>query len=116
MTSLNYRAADLSDVPAMARLRALEWETEAYWTGRISGYLRREVNPQLSLQARAIYVALDGVALVGFAAGHLTRRYGCEGELEWINVAPERRGAGVAAGLLRTLAAWFVEQGVHRVC
>jgi len=54
--------------------------------------------------------------LVGFVAGHLTRRYGCQGELEWINVLPERRGAGIASELLRLLAGWFVEQKAFRVC
>jgi ribosomal protein S18 acetylase RimI-like enzyme len=36
--------------------------------------------------------------------------------LEWINVIPERRGAGVASELLRLLAGWFVEQKAFRVC
>jgi len=53
---------------------------------------------------------------VGFIAGHLRRRYGCDGELEWINVVPECRGTGIASGLLRLLAAWFVEQEASRIC
>jgi len=49
-------------------------------------------------------------------AGHLTRRHGCDGELQWINVIPERRGSGIASELLRLLAGWFVEQKAFRIC
>jgi ribosomal protein S18 acetylase RimI-like enzyme len=54
--------------------------------------------------------------VVGFIAGHLTLRHGCAGELEWINVAAERRGSGIAPELLRQLAGWFVEQKAFRIC
>jgi ribosomal protein S18 acetylase RimI-like enzyme len=65
---------------------------------------------------RVIYVALEGDSLVGFVAGHLTRRYACDGELEWINVVPERRGSEIAPQLLRLLAAWFAEHEASRIC
>jgi ribosomal protein S18 acetylase RimI-like enzyme len=100
----------------MARIRAAEWETEAYWKVRIARYLNHELHPQQAFLPRVSYVALDGESLVGFIAGHLTRRHGCDGEVEWINVAPERRGSGVASELLRLLAAWFVEQNASRIC
>lgn len=54
--------------------------------------------------------------MVGLVAGHLTRRHACDGELEWINVIPERRGGGIASALLRKLAAWFAEQKASRIC
>jgi hypothetical protein len=38
---------------------------------------------------RVSYVAFEQGLIVGFIAGHLTRRYGCDGELEWINVSPQ---------------------------
>src|SRR5207249_1752092 len=57
-----------------------------------------------------------GGRLVGFIAGHLTRRFGCDGELQWINVIPERRGSGVADELLRRLAGWFAQQNASRIC
>jgi ribosomal protein S18 acetylase RimI-like enzyme len=116
MQTVRYRLTEKSDVPAMARIRAAEWETEEYWRGRISNYLDGELHPQQALISRVSYVALEGESLVGFIAGHLTRRYGCDGELEWINVVPERRGTAVASELLRLLAAWFVEQKASRVC
>jgi ribosomal protein S18 acetylase RimI-like enzyme len=100
----------------MAAIRAAEWETEEYWRLRISRYLSGESHPQHALLPRVSYVALEGASLVGFAAGHLTRRYGCDGELEWINVAAQCRGTGIASELLRWMAAWFVEQKALRVC
>jgi len=57
---------------------------------RISGYLEGGIHPQRALPSRTCYVAVEQSSVVGFVAGHLTRRYGCEGELEWINVIPER--------------------------
>ena|SRR5207302_7689694 len=113
---VHYRQAGKSNVPAMARIRAGEWGTEEYWRVRISRYLDRELHPQQALLPRVIYVALEGDSLVGFIAGHLTRRYACDGELEWINVIRERRGSVVASELLRLLAAWFAKQKASRIC
>jgi GNAT superfamily N-acetyltransferase len=114
--SVHYRQADKSDIPGMACIRAREWETEEFWRIRISGYMDRELHPRQALMPRVVYVALEDDSLVGFIAGHLTRRYACDGELEWINVIRERRGSGVASELLRLLAAWFVEQKASRIC
>jgi ribosomal protein S18 acetylase RimI-like enzyme len=114
--SVSLRPARENDVPAMAAIRAREWETEAYWTARIRRYLRGEHSPQQALAARAAFVATDRDAVVGFVSGHRTRRYGCDGELQWINVIEERRGHGIAGKLLQQMAAWFVKQGVLRVC
>ncbi len=115
-SAMLYRPSQADDVPAMARIRAREWGDFEYWVTRISGYLEGEIHPQRALPSRACYVAVEQSSVVGFVAGHLTRRYGCEGELEWINVSPERRGAGIAAELLRLLAGWFVEHKALRVC
>jgi ribosomal protein S18 acetylase RimI-like enzyme len=100
----------------MARIRAAGREEEEYWRLRIARYLHGEHHPQHALMPRVGYVALEGDSLAGFVAGHLTRRYACEGELEWINVVPEHRRSGVASELLRRLAAWFVEQAASRIC
>ena len=83
---------------------------------RIAGYLNRELHPQHALMPRIIYVAQSGNALLGLVAGHLTRRFGCDGELEWINVVPEYRRGRIATDLLRLLAEWFGEQNASRVC
>src|SRR5689334_11037592 len=100
----------------MARLRASVRGDEEYWTERISGYLQGTHNPQRALPERISYVAVEADVVAGFVAGHLTKRYGCDGELQWINVAAEYRGRGVADELLRLLAGWFVERDARRVC
>lgn len=111
-----YRAAEPSDIPGMARLRSSKRGTSEYWTDRITGYFDGEHNPQHALAFRMGFVARDGEAVVGFIAGHLTRRYGCDGELQWIYVDPDRRGIGIASELLRMLAKWFVEQNAFKIC
>src|SRR5437870_4357210 len=112
---IEYRQAVPSDIPAMARLRGSEEEGGAS-EERMARYLAGEHHPQHALMPRVLYVALEGDAVVGYIAGHLTRRYGCDGELQWIYVIPERRGSGVASELLCRLAAWFVEQKASRIC
>jgi ribosomal protein S18 acetylase RimI-like enzyme len=114
--TIQYRLADHSDIPAMARVRAQDWGDEEYWKGRISRYMDCEEHPRHALMPRVVYVGLADDALVGLIAGHLTRRHACDGELEWISVIPERRRSGVASELLRLLAAWFVVQKASRIC
>ncbi len=116
MGIVHYREAVKSDIAAMARIRAADWETEEYWMTRITGYMDRELHPQKALMARVVFVAMENNFLVGYIAGHLTRRYNCDGELEWINVIRDRRGNGVASELLRLLAEWFARQKASRVC
>jgi len=111
-----YREAHRTDVQEMGRIRAVEWGDEEYWQKRIVGYMECAIDPQKALQQRVVYVAVEDDAVVGFVAGHLTRRFECDGELEWINVAAAKRGSGIAAELLRRLAAWFVEQKALKVC
>src|SRR5438132_2495483 len=74
MPTIAYREADLADVSALARIRTAEWGTEQYWQDRIGGYMRGEVHPQQSLLPRIVLVAAEEMMLVGFIAGHLTRR------------------------------------------
>lgn len=116
MAAIQYREASHQDVPALARIRAAEWETKEYWQKRITGYLDRTHHPQHALQPRIIYLAQEDDNVIGFVAGHLTRRFECEGELEWINVVKERRGRDIAATLLRHLAEWFASRNALRVC
>ena len=100
----------------MARVRSAEWGIEDVWRVTISRYLNHEHHPRQALAPRVGYVAQEGDALVGFAAGHLTRRFACDGELQWINVIPECRGKSVASELLRLLAEWFVAQNALKIC
>lgn len=113
---MDYRLAGPADVAAMATIRAAEWETEAYWQRRLAAYMDGTLDPQKALKPRVTYVAVHNGEVVGFVSGHLTQRFACAGELEFINVVPAHRGSGVAAELLRCVARWFVEQSALRVC
>ncbi|MFY9825734.1 MAG: GNAT family N-acetyltransferase [Thermoanaerobaculia bacterium] len=114
--SLEYRPATEADINAMAELRASDWGSVPYWQARIHGYWAGELHPHQALKPRALFVAMDGDVLAGFIAGHLTRRYRCHGELEWISIAKEQRRKGVASELLRLLAAWFDQHLAKRIC
>jgi len=116
MGAIEYREATKPDIAGMARLRALDWENEAFWTPRIEGYMKGTHHPQRALAPRVTYVAMDNGTLAGFIAGHLTQRFGCAGELQWITVAPECRRKGIASELIRLLAGWFVARKAARVC
>jgi len=83
---------------------------------RISRYLKGEHYPQHALPARAAFVAMIEGQLAGFVAGHQTHRFGCDGELQWIDVVEQRRGLGIAYRLIATIGNWFAEQGANRVC
>jgi GNAT superfamily N-acetyltransferase len=63
-----------------------------------------------------MWMAEEGEIPIGYVAGHLTRRFDCEGELQWIYVVPEHRRAHVASELLRLVAKWFLEQDARRIC
>jgi ribosomal protein S18 acetylase RimI-like enzyme len=111
-----YRPATLRDVSAMAQLRSEHWGNAPDWEHRIASYLSGEMHPRHALLPRVAIVAEQNDEIIGFIAGHLTRRYKCQGELVWINVAEPQRGQGVASELLRSLAEWFVENDARRVC
>lgn len=114
--AVRYRRARRSDIPAMAEIRAGDWGTEDYWRERMLQYLTRRLDPREALSPRTCFVSLDGDRVVGLVAGHLTRRFGCDGELEWISVRPAYRGRGVALELLRRLGKWFVAHHARGVC
>jgi GNAT superfamily N-acetyltransferase len=110
------RAIEQADIPLAAAIRARGWKTEAFWIDRIGRYLKGEHNPQQALEPRAMFVAVYEDHLAGFVAGHRTRRFGCDGELQWIDVIEERRGLGIATKLIAQMGTWFVEQGAYRIC
>jgi GNAT superfamily N-acetyltransferase len=110
------RPAEPRDIPAMAVLRSYHWETAAFWEPRVQHYLFGEHSPQKALPQRAAFVAEEDSAVIGFVAGHLTRRYQCDGELQWINMAPNHRGRGIAGSLLVNMAQWFAQQNARRIC
>jgi ribosomal protein S18 acetylase RimI-like enzyme len=111
-----YRRASLEDVAGMAEVRAGDWGSEEFWRERIAKYLAGESHPQRALAPRVAFVCVDAERVVGLIAGHLTRRFNCAGELQWISVRPEFRGRGIASQLFLLLADWFAAQGALRVC
>jgi GNAT superfamily N-acetyltransferase len=115
MSTRQYRQATEADLPFIAHILA-DWQSGEYWNRRVSGYYHKELHPQQALLPRVIYVAIASGSLVGFIAGHLTERFGCDGELQWINVIPGFRKTGIAIELLHLLARWFVEQNALFIC
>ena len=114
--AITFRQASLEDVSAMAEIRARYAYTVGYWQTRIQGYLTGEHSPQKALAERVAFVAVEDSTVVGFLAGHSTRRFDCDGELEWIDVIAERQRRGIAGEMMALLAAWFIEQTTFRVC
>lgn len=113
---MQFREANKLDIPALSRIRAEKWGTEEYWNNRILGYINCELNPQQALVPRMIYVSSEDKWIVGFIAGHLTTRFACNGELQWINVIPEYQEKGIATDLLKLLTKWFIENEATCIC
>jgi ribosomal protein S18 acetylase RimI-like enzyme len=113
---VQYRRVRLSDIPAMAKIRAADWGNQDYWTERIHKYLTHELYPKEALRPRVAFIGIDGEHISGLIEGHLTRRFGCEGELEWISIRSDYRNRGIASHLFRLLAEWFAAHDVRRVC
>jgi GNAT superfamily N-acetyltransferase len=82
----------------------------------MAAYLAGAHHPQQARGPRVAFLAEVGGAAVGYVAGHLTRRFGCDAEVQYLYVAPPLRRTGVAAALLWHLAAWFVQNGAAFVC
>jgi ribosomal protein S18 acetylase RimI-like enzyme len=111
-----YRPIRESDVPQLAVIRAADWGDEEYWRQRISQYLSGDANPKDAQCSRTSFVCAHGQDLVGFIAGHLTRRFNCNGELQWISVRQDYRRRGIGAKLLGCMAEWFVAHHAYRIC
>jgi GNAT superfamily N-acetyltransferase len=112
---IQYRQAERSDIPHMFRIWAIEKSEGGTSEERMTAYFDGQLHPQHALLPRVVYVAYGG-ALLGYIAGHLTRRFGCDGELEWLYVTPEWRRKGIATELLRCLVEWFKHQDASQVC
>lgn len=113
MTKIIYTRATLADVP---RLVGLPREGEAGGDPRMAQYFSGGQHPRFALEPRAMWMATAGEAAIGYVAGHLSRRFDCEGELQWIYVVADHRRNHVASELLRLMAAWFVEHDARRIC
>ena len=109
------RVATPDDVAGMAQCR-LEDPAAGPADSRMTAYMEGTHHPQQALEPRVVLTAVADHRIVGYIAGHLTRRYECEGELQYLYVAPRYRRSGVPAQLFARLAAWFGAQGARRIC
>src|SRR2546422_9146006 len=79
LTAVQYRQATTADVPGMAQCRLAD-PAAGVADPRMAAHLDGHHHPQQALPPRVAFVALVGTAVVGYIAGHLTRRYQCDGE------------------------------------
>lgn len=115
MPMVRYRKALIADAPALSRLHGEDESCGAdeYLMAR---YMAGEHHPEMALHSRTVLVATANDAPIGYIAGHLTLRFGCHGEIQWIYVAREHRDGHVAKQLLRLQSRWFVQHRAFRVC
>lgn len=113
--AIHYRQASLADVASMADCRRSD-PAAGPADARMAAYFQGAHHPQHALLPRVGFVAEERGRVVGYIAGHQTTRFDCDGEVQYLFVAPDHRQRGVASGLLRALAAWFQARGIARVC
>ena len=114
-TEVGFRKAVPADIPALVRIHR-QGDAGGDSESRMVRYLEGEHHPQQALLPPVMWLAAEGDSPIGYAAGHLTHRFGCDAELQWIYVIPERRRDRVASKLLRLMAEWFLEHEARRVC
>lgn len=116
MTDFVYREAVERDIPKIAEIRAVYSGSSEYWIDRITNYYSGNLNPQKALPKRVIYVAAINNNIIAFIAGHLSTRYDCTGELQWIDTLEKYRAKGIATSLFRILGKWFIENKAYKIC
>lgn len=104
--------ATKDDISFLASLRGGGEELEH----NMLGYLEGSYSPRFALEDRAVFVAWVGNERAGYIAGHRSTRLGCEGELQWLNVAEQFRGKGVADALVQKVVDWFLANSMFKVC
>lgn len=114
---IHIEPATLNDLPALCRLRAEYQGHLLEWEPRIAAYIIGQLTPAFGLEPRAVFVAVDEHNdVVGFIAGHLSKRFHCDGEIYWLNVQADRRGQRIADLLLSALFGWFAQHNAHKLC
>lgn len=109
---INVRMATASDIGNLASLRGGGETLEQ----RMLGFLNGTYSPSYALESRVVWVAEVDGEFAGYTAGQATTRYGCDGELQWMNVEERFRGTGVADALIRKLISWFIAEQLTKVC
>lgn len=83
---------------------------------RWKAYIRKEHHPRDAKAPRIVYVTIVNREIVGFIAGHLTERFGLDGELQSVYILPEHQGRGLGTQLVIALAKWFKKWDAKEVC
>ncbi|MBA4293072.1 hypothetical protein C0431_08880 [bacterium] len=104
--------AQPEDTQFLASLRSGGYQLEQ----TMLGYLEGSYSPRFAQGDRAVFVAWFETQRAGYVAGHRTTRFGCEGELQWLNVAEAFRGKGVADALIQRVLDWFLSNSIFKVC
>lgn len=113
LEDVELREATSSDVPAMVHCRQRDGEDA---DSRMTAYLEGRHHPHEALLPRVAFAAFSGADVVGYIAGHRTRRFGYDGEVQYLYVGSAYRRQGIASALLKMLAGWFAREGIERVC
>jgi GNAT superfamily N-acetyltransferase len=112
---IHLRVATSADAGAMAQCR-LSDPAAGPADPRVAAYFNGLHHPHRALPPRIGFMALDAEHVIGYTAGHLTTRFGYQGELQYLFVALEYRRRGVATTLVQRLAEWFRKHDATRVC
>ena len=126
LSTIEFREAGVEDVPAIAQVKSdtlrecglagPEFYDLERLRNRWDGYMRGLHHPREALKPRIAFAALAGERMAGYIAGHFSRRYGTEGELESVYVRKEHQRLGIGTSLLELLANWFSAEGRRSVC
>ena len=84
-SEVEIREATSADVPSMTECRAADVAAGPA-DARMGAYLEGKHHPQKALMERTGYVATAAGAVIGYAAGHRTTRFDCNGELQYSSV------------------------------
>ena len=103
-----------ADIPLLVACRMRD--VRAGVDERMGAYFEGHHHPQKALAKRVGFLEIADEVVAGYVAGHMTTRFGYDGELQYLFVDPAHRRQGIARELVRRLARWFAEEGVHRVC
>ncbi len=115
IASIQFRELTSADVTLMAQCHFADPAGSSPDT-RMAAYFQGQHHPQKALAPRVGFLAFNSTTLVGYIAGHRTTRHGCEGEVQYLFVAPAYRRRGIGTALLRLLGKWFQNQGAQSVC
>lgn len=114
------RVADPDEMVLLERMREPDAEAGPA-DRRMARYLRHEHHPGHARTPRVVMIAWRSDEAgdqepVGYIGGHRTERFDCDGELQYLYVAPAARRSGVASALLVHLWRWFRAHEIHRIC